>query len=204
MAIPDRFDEERYRGFSLLHDEHLASMEEFAEQEDVPIIGPAMGRLLYVIARSVGAKAILELGTATGYSAIILGMATAHVGGTVETVEFDADMATAARKNIESADQSGRVTVIEGDAREVIEDLAGTYDMIFVDIEKEFYPGVLDRCVDLLKSGGILFFDNTSFKTAGDFLDLSFEHPDLVTVHQFGFFPGHGPENDSFTLCLKK
>jgi predicted O-methyltransferase YrrM len=75
----------------------LIDLETEARREEIPIIGPVVGELLYVLVRATGAKRILELGTATGYSAIFLARACRILNGTVMTLESDRAMAARAR-----------------------------------------------------------------------------------------------------------
>lgn len=183
----------------------LARLEKQAVEEDVPIVGPVMARILYILAKTTGAKRILELGTATGYSAIFLGKAAQENGGKVVTMEWDPETAAVAAKNIEEAGYTDVVQVAVGDARENMKTYSpGSFDMIFNDVEKEYYTELLKPTLELLRPGGLMLLDNTAFKTAGDFLEVSFEHPQLETVHLYGLFPNHDPDYDALTICMKK
>ena len=107
--------------------------------------------------------------------------------------------------NIEDAGFSDIVKVISGDAKDMLLDSdEGQFDMIFQDVDKEMYLGMLDSCAKVLRPGGLLICDNTAFKTAGDFLRRSLDHPDLEGFHLYGFFPGHEPEYDALTFLIKK
>ena len=66
------------------------------------------------------------------------------------------------------------------------------------------YLELLDPCVRVLKPGGLMFFDNTAFKTAGEFLQKSLIHPELDGFHLYSFLPEHQPEYDGLTLLIKK
>lgn len=204
MAGPELFGKERFYDFVPSEGGVLASLEEEARKEDIPIIGPVMGRMLYIIARAMCATKVLELGTATGYSAIWLGRAVSPMNGKVTTVEWSKATADRARSNMAEAGLSNVVTVLQGDAREIMASQKGPFDLVFIDIEKEQYSGILDAAVKVTRPGGLLAFDNTAFKTGGDFLERSFKHPELETVHLYGLFPGHGPDMDAITLCVRK
>ena len=91
--------------------ELLQRLEAEAAREHIPIVGPVVGELLFILARVMGARRILELGTATGYSAIYLAQAVASESGRVITLEYNPDMARHARENIASAGLSERVEV---------------------------------------------------------------------------------------------
>jgi predicted O-methyltransferase YrrM len=203
MGKPDLFGPKRFYDFIPREGGVLGRLEKEAQKEDIPIIGPVMGRLLYILASAMNAKKVLELGTATGYSAIWLGKAVLTSKGTVITVEWDKATAERARANIAEAGLSKVVEVQQGDARKLLASQKGPFDLIFLDVEKEQYSSLLDGAVEALRPGGLLVFDNTAFRTAGDFLERSFRHPALETVHLYGLFPGHEPDNDAMTICLR-
>jgi caffeoyl-CoA O-methyltransferase len=204
MGHPKLFLPERFYDFIPRSGGILSRLEKEAKKEDIPIIGPVLGRLLYILARSMGAKKVLELGTATGYSAIWLGSAVAPLKGKVITVEWDKATAKRAMTNLQEAGLSKVVTVKQGDARKLLSSLKGPFDLIFLDVEKEQYSSLLDGAVKALRPFGVLVLDNTAFTTGGDFLERSFNHKDLETVHLYGLFPGHEPNFDAITVCMKK
>jgi predicted O-methyltransferase YrrM len=102
----------------------------------------------------------LEIGTAIGYSAI----AMARCGAAVTTVERDADLLRIARENVTKYGFDGRVTVIGGDAGEVLKRLDGEFDFIFLDAAKAQYREFFPHCMRLLKRGGVLLSDNVLYK----------------------------------------
>lgn len=106
-------------------------------------------------------KKILEIGTATGCSAIA--MLNASKGSRVTTIEIDEDTAEKARKNFIEFDLQDRVTQFIGDANEIIPSLTGQYDFIFEDGPKGHYFEHLPYYAELLKVGGVLFADNVAF-----------------------------------------
>jgi len=207
MGQPELFEAEHFRRFAAHQGGSvLERLEREAEEKDVPIIGPVLGKLLYLLARATAAKRVLELGSATGYSAIWLAKAVKTFGGKVVTIEWDPEMAKTARQSIEEAGHAEEVTVLQGDAATILGSLKKEepFDFIFCDIEKEMYSEVLDPCVDVLRQGGFMLFDNTAFKSGGDFLECSYTHPLLETAHLYGFFPDHNPDFDAITFCVKK
>lgn len=205
MSRPELHDPEHYMRYIPKEGGALDRLEMEAMEKDVPIIGPVLGRLLYMLSRAMGVRNVLELGTATGYSAIWLARAARQAGGRVVTVEWDPDMAAKARTNISEAGHGQDVEVMEGDARKIMDRFPdGHFDLVFNDVEKEHYSGLLDPSIRVLRTGGLMVFDNTSFKTAGDLLDRAFSHPMLETVNLYGLFPRHSPDYDSITLCIKK
>ena len=140
-------------------DRVLAAVEREGRSEGWPIVGAAEGSLLHILARSVGARRILELGTAIGYSGTWLARALAP-GGQLLTVEADRETAARARTTFERTGVADRVTVLVGRAEEVLADLAGPFDLVFNDIDKEGYTAVLDPCIRRLRTGGLLVTDN--------------------------------------------
>ena len=185
-------------------DSLLAGLEEEARQEEIPIIGPVVGELLYVLVRATRSKRILELGTATGYSAIFLARACRIFNGTVMTLENDRAMASRARKNIHSAGLENYIEVRLGDALTAISAIDEYFDFIFIDIEKEDYIRALPHIERLLKTGGLLVADNVGFKDADEFNRSIAENPIWRPVSLFTFLPLHSPEHDGLCIALKE
>jgi predicted O-methyltransferase YrrM len=127
--------------------------------DQLPLIDAEVGALLGVLARAVGARRILEIGTAIGYSGIWLARAL-EPGGVLLTIEFDAGRAETARRNFERAGVADRANVMVGDAARVVHKVAGPFDLIFNDGDKAQYEPLLDRLVALLRPGGLLVTDN--------------------------------------------
>jgi predicted O-methyltransferase YrrM len=125
----------------------------------LPLVDAEVGALLRVLATAVGATRILEIGTAVGYSGIWLAGALPP-GGTLFTMEAKADRAREAQDNFARAGLGDRVKVILGDADLMIAKVAGPFDVIFQDGDKQQYLPMLDRLVDLLRPGGLLVTDN--------------------------------------------
>lgn len=159
MAIEGEAIEAYLDGLMPPRDQVLQSMEAFAEEWDVPIVGPRVGTLLMILAAQTHASRILELGTAIGYSAIWLARGMA-AGGRVVTIEAREEMAQRARENLRRAGLLDVVDVRVGMAVDVLLDLKGSYDVIFNDIDKEGYPQVLPRLKAILRPGGLLITDN--------------------------------------------
>jgi predicted O-methyltransferase YrrM len=128
-------------------------------EQDLPIVDAEVGALLRVLALSVGAKRILEIGTAIGYSGIWLAGAL-PADGMLLTLESDPERVRVARANFERAGVAERVSVIAGDAQRTIAKVAGPFDLIFQDGSKTLYVPLLDKLVALLRPGGLLVTDN--------------------------------------------
>jgi predicted O-methyltransferase YrrM len=197
---PDKY----FRQFIPDRDSLLITLEEEARDQDIPIVGPVVGELLFVLARISKAKRILELGTATGYSAIYLARACTIFDGKVVTLENDTQMAARAMKNIQQAGLENYIEIRIGDALAEIEKSDQIFDLIFIDIEKEDYIRTLPHCERLLKPGGLLVADNIGFKDADAFNHAIVANPKWRPVSVFAFLPYHSPEHDGVCLALRQ
>jgi predicted O-methyltransferase YrrM len=126
---------------------------------DLPLVDAEVGALLRVLATAIGARNILEIGTAVGYSGIWLARALPP-GGTLMTMEMNPERAREARENFERAGVADRVSVIVGDAERMIAKVAGPFDLVFQDGDKKLYSPLLERIVALLRPRGLLVTDN--------------------------------------------
>jgi len=181
----------------------IKRMEREAQREDIPIVGPVVGRLLHILASITRADRILELGTATGYSTIFLASAIRQYNGHVLSLEMDATMAQRARDNIKEAGLDGFVEIRCDDALSAIEHIEGPVNMIFLDIDKDDYFRVLPACERLLPTGGLMFADNTGFKDADRFNQAVHESPLWSSINLWCLLPGHSPDNDGICIALK-
>jgi predicted O-methyltransferase YrrM len=125
----------------------------------LPLVEPDTARLLRTLVIAVGARKVLEIGTAIGYSAIWMAQAL-PIGGQLISIEIDAGRAATARANLERAGLGSVVSVIIGDASRFLHKVAGPFDLIFQDGDKQLYEPLLDRLVDHLRPGGVLVTDN--------------------------------------------
>ncbi|MBI4642553.1 MAG: O-methyltransferase [Deltaproteobacteria bacterium] len=198
--IPDL--ENYFRGFIPPRDALLLELEEEAARESIPLVGPVVGELLYILARTAGARNVLELGTATGYSAIYLARALPP-GGKMITLELDEAMARRARANFVKAGLENRVEVRVGQALDLMAAMSETFDLIFLDIDKESYLPALPHCRRLLKVGGLLVADNVGFAGADPFNREIFGQGGWRVVHLLSWLPQHSPEKDGLSLALR-
>lgn len=141
----------------------LLELEQYAHEHHVPIITPEVAQLLTVLGRLVKPCRILEVGTAIGYSSILLAE-TLVPGGRLDTIERQEDRLVRARENIKRAGLEHTVSIIAGDAAEVLPCLDKQYDLIFLDAAKGQYPEFLPECLRMLKKGGLLISDNVLYK----------------------------------------
>jgi len=187
----------------------LAELEETAGKEGIAIVGPLVGRLLYILARLSKAKNILELGTAIGYSTIWLARAVERERGRVLTIEIDDERARAAWRNIQRAGLQEVVEVRVGDAIKVVPELKERFDIIFLDADQAQYPFLLEPLVSRLWTGGLVITDNalwggtvargeSSSNTTAmrRFNEMSMRHPSLETIIV--------PIRDGLLISLKK
>lgn len=181
----------------------LRGLEEEAFREDIPIVGPVVGELLFILARIIRAKKILELGTATGYSTIFLAEAFESKKGQLITLENDPEMADRARHNFILAGFDDQIEIRVGDAIEEMKTISGPFDLIFMDIDKVDYDKALPYCRDLLRQNGLLVADNVGFEDADPFNKAIFNSNEFRSVSLFSFLPFHSPEKDGLCLALR-
>jgi caffeoyl-CoA O-methyltransferase len=190
-------------------DQILADMEEEATKNQVNIVGPAVGRVLYQLAVISGAKTVFELGSAIGYSTLWWARAMGN-DGRVYYTDSDPRNAEKARRYFDRAGVSGRVTVKIGDALELLSEEKQPFDIIFNDVDKEDYPRVLRLALPRLKKGGLLVTDNVLWsgkvahqtpsdaetKAILEFNRLLYAAPDLFTTIL--------PIRDGVAVAIKK
>jgi predicted O-methyltransferase YrrM len=156
----------------------LKSLERMGQKEFVPSIGPVKGKILAKIIRKYKVKTALEIGTLSGYSAILIASLLPYVGSrkkaVVTTIEIDKKIASVAMKNVQKAGFSDKIEIIIGDALETIPKLDHKYDLLFLDAAKDEYLRYLKLAEqkNLLK-GSIIVADNVgvSEKEMLDYLE---------------------------------
>lgn len=195
--------EERFRRLLPPRDELLRELEEEALRDGVPIVGPVVGQLLGILARLSGPGLIIELGSATGYSAVWLARACAETGGRLLSLEFDPALADRARETLARSGAAAHAEVRTGDALEVLAALDEPCRMIFLDIEKEDYVRALPAGERLVEPGGLLVADNTGFAGAETFIEAVESSPAWRTVHLLARLPLHSPELDGLTIAQR-
>jgi len=166
-GIRDRWAvvDEYVNGLFLPSDTVLDAVRDDLIKEKLPPISvsPSQGKLLYVLAKAMGARHILELGTLGGYSTIWLARALPPGGGVI-TIELETRHADIARRNLERANVMDRVDLRVGSCLDVLPALAaegkGPFDFIFIDADKDNYAEYLDWSVKLSRPGTFIFADN--------------------------------------------
>jgi len=182
----------------------LKELEQTARKEEIPIVGPVMGQLLYILARATKATRILELGTATGYSTLFLGRACSESQGNVITLESNPELAQRARENFYRAGMDQYIQLINQDGLRAMEDIPqGSIDMVFMDIDKIYYEPALEKIKAVLRQGGMLIVDNTAFKEVEAFNRKIHADPEILQVQLYSFLPLHSPQWDGICAALR-
>lgn len=152
--------------------EPLALQAFIRESEDVrndicPSVGKEIGKLLYFLVRLTKSKKILEIGTGIGYSTMWLAIGAKENEGRVYTIEVSKRLKTEAENNIDSAKLRKYVSFYEGFGEELLDTLSGNYDFIFIDSSTKSYDILYEKSLSLLRSGGLLVFEDVLFACAG-------------------------------------
>ncbi len=185
----------------------LTEMERHAEAQDFPIVGPLVGRMLCLLAKSIGARRILELGSGFGYSAYWFARALPEDGELILTEGSNKNLAQA-KKFFRQGGVHCRVRFETGDAFEIMDRLPGEFDIIFNDVDKEQYPTAFHKAVPRVRPGGYFLSDNmlwggrvvndATHPTTRGVLELTrllFQAPNLYTIIL--------PIRDGVSLSLK-
>lgn len=185
----------------------LAEIENEARERDIPIIGPAVARVIYQYARLIDAKRVFEMGSAIGYSTIWLARAVGS-DGKVYYTDGSEKNANEARSYFERAGVTDRIEILTGDSRDLIDQVTGEFDLIFNDVDKYQYPEAFRKAVPRVRRGGLFITDNTLWygkvaredadrDTEGvrEFNRLAYSSDELLTTIL--------PIRDGLSVCLK-
>ena len=137
----------------------LSAMEALAERKRFPIVGHHSGSLLAMLARCIGARRVLDLGSGYGYSAVWFARAIPD-DGTVTCTDLSRDNRELAIGYFRTAGLEKKIEFVVGDALATARELEGPFDVVFNDIDKEFYPASIDVALTLLRPGGLFITDN--------------------------------------------
>ncbi len=145
----------------------LSELREYANNNKIPILQKETAQLLRVLIKITKPKEILEIGTAIGYSSILMAQ---NSNCKITTIEMDPYMVDMAINNINKANLSSNIQVIEGDAILVLPLLTKKYDLIFIDANKSRYKEYFDMGKEMLNNSGVIISDNVLYKgmTAND------------------------------------
>lgn len=147
-------------------------------------IPPETGKFLWTLARSMDAKNVLEIGASGGYSGTWIAGALKETGGRLTTMDIDSQKVRRAADTYTEAGVSDIVRIIEGDARDIVPTIEGTYDMVFIDCDKEYYQDLLEPILWRLRRGGLLVADNaiSHGEILKQYIDEVQHHPCLASV----------------------
>ncbi|MGL4451527.1 MAG: O-methyltransferase [Sarcina sp.] len=155
---------EKYlRGLIPDRENEFKELENFAEENIVPIIQKESGKFLEVMVAMQKPRRILELGTAIGYSSMLMNK-TMKGECFITSIERDEKMISYAKANIKKYNLEDKIEILEGDCLEHLEQLTEKYDMIFMDAGKGHYNHFLPHCLRLLEKDGVLIADNVLFR----------------------------------------
>ena len=137
----------------------LAEMEAYAGEHDVSIADAETAALVAMLARATGARAVLEVGLAIGYTALQIARGLAE-GGCITSLESDPGMIAVARGFLCRDPAGARVDIVQGDAAVTMAALTGSFDLIYVDADKAGYPRYVELALERLAPGGTVLIDN--------------------------------------------
>ena len=141
----------------------LAAMEDYAMAHNVPIINRESGQLLQTVTAAANPRSVLEIGTAIGYSTLLLA-ANMAPGGKITTLEQDEERILVARQFLAQAGALDQIEIIAGNAGEVVSGLSDSFDLVFIDAAKGQYLDYLHKVMDKLSPGAIVIADNVLFR----------------------------------------
>jgi predicted O-methyltransferase YrrM len=170
-----------------------------SRDKDMLAVSEEDGRFLRLLVATSGAKRALEIGGASGYSAIWMGMGLRDTGGRLVTIEYDAARARELADNVKRAGLADVVQVVAGDAFQEIPKLPGTFDFVFLDAWKKDYKRFFDVVYPRLDKGGVFIAHNVVNKRSEmeDFLNTVQKHPSLWTTIV-------SPSSEGMSLSLKR
>lgn len=145
------------------NDELILEMEKYASEYNVPIVTKEVAEYLKFIVKSNGIKNILEVGTAIGYSGILMAKEIEKNGGKLYTIEIDEERYNLAQENFKKSGLNNIVS-IKGDAVEEIKKIDEKFDFVFIDASKGHYMEFFEDSYKLLNKDGIIFIDNIMFR----------------------------------------
>jgi caffeoyl-CoA O-methyltransferase len=187
----------------------LAEMEDYATEHDIPIVGPAVARVLQQLALMINACTIFELGSAIGYSTIWWAQAVGEDGRVIYT-DGDSKNAERAQSYFRRAGVAKQITLYTGDALEVLSEQKQEFDIIFNDVDKDDYPRVLRLVASRLRKGGLFITDNALW--SGRIAEKNPKESSTKAILEFNrklydskeFYTTILPLRDGIAVALKK
>ncbi|MCZ4298394.1 O-methyltransferase [Henriciella marina] len=180
-------------------DEILSRAVERAQKAGLPEIqvSSGQGKLIYLLAKMIGAKRILEIGTLGGYSTVWLGRALPKDGELI-SVELDAAHVSVARETVKDAGLSEKVEIVEGRGLDEMRALEPSFDLVFLDANKDGYPAYLKQAKRLLRKGGLIVADNVVRE--GAVLEPSQVDPNAIGAAAFNQALASDPDLEAIVL----
>ena len=162
---------------------------------------PGDAMLLRILIEAKGAKRGVEVGSATGFGAMNMGIGFERTGGHLITIDIDPEMVRTCRENVAKIGLEKTVTVVEGDALAVLPKLEGEFDFLFIDAAKSDYMKYFEAIGAKLKPGSVIVADNVirSAEAMRDFLDFMKESPDYEMV----IVRASSEKDDGMAICYK-
>jgi caffeoyl-CoA O-methyltransferase len=170
------------RSVDRIADPVLEEMEELARKKGFPIVGAHAGRLLGILTRATGARRVLELGSGFGYSAWWFARSLPP-GGRVVCTDYSPENRALALGFLAKAGLADRIEFLVGDALEEVRTLAGGFDVVFNDIDKQSYPESVPVAVSLLRPGGLFITDNVLW--SGKVAESWATDPSTLAIRRF-------------------
>ncbi|WP_024326492.1 class I SAM-dependent methyltransferase [Thioalkalivibrio sp. AKL19] len=177
-------------------------------------IAPEQGQFMALLAKLMGARRYLEIGTFTGYSALAIALVLPE-DGEVVTLDKSADWTASARRYWERAGVAGRIRLELGEARNTLQALeatgeTGRFDLAFIDADKTGYPDYFEHCLRLVRRGGLILIDNTLWH--GTVADPDDQRGDTRAIRAFNDALHHderidlslAPIGDGLTLARRR
>jgi len=187
----------------------LRDMERYADIHVTPIVGPAVGRLFFLLTRMAGAKRIFEMGSAIGYSTLWFAEAAGE-NAEVHYSDGSEENARRARAYFARSGIADRIRVHVGMAQQELAKTTGDFDIIFIDVDKEQYPATLKQAIPRLRRDGLLLADNTLWSARaahrakrGDDETLGIQEFNRQVFASKDLYPVMVPLRDGVTICRK-
>ena len=180
----------------------LSRLEKFARERYIPVMLDDTKELLFATVKERQPTRILEIGTAIGYSGIV--MLSASDKATLNTIELNENNALLARKNFTEFGMIDRVNIFVGDARDIIPKLTGSYDFIFLDGPKGQYETFFPYLTDLLEVGGTLVCDNVLYKGLVEHVPDNKRHKHITVARNMRAFLDDITTNERYSTTLHR
>ncbi|MCQ1530212.1 O-methyltransferase [Lutispora saccharofermentans] len=203
----NNYIEELYSSTNKINRKTYQDMTEL--KDFIPVVDDDVARYLKILIMIKRPKRILEIGTSIGYSTTSMATAVKSFGGKITTVEYDEKVAKQAKDNFERAGISDYIEILIGDAKEIVPELEGGYDLIFQDADKRLYPELYKECIRLLNPDGIFIAEDTLFPVIDldekwHYLIPSIEEFNKLVVNDSRVDSTIIPIGDGVTVIIKK